>query len=360
MTKPIFSPEEISAFKEKLQEIETDKLNFSDYESRKTAKNTVLNAFFAQAISRIRKDRMDDLLNYLLIIVGTKGESADINIWHGFSNSDNEMYSKTLKKCGTPLNHRYLHMFLKAILVAYRSWALTAFVKFLRGNKVAGGKSDKIEGFGYFHKDSGWNELQVKNVASIFFDENSTVSKLFMQYDSELMDKVYAESEKNWNIPYSAQFAATSKIVNKEFIEELISLLEKRELAPMPTDQKKQFKERVPKVFKIGDIIQKNTISDLPPLSIVEIKVTMRMKSGDKNIPSNVQIVLVETPKPRFYLNIWRIVDGKAYFPHSVYDFDCDRKALEGAVYKGQWEQGVQAQAGKYKYPYDYIGLSRD
>ncbi len=28
-------------------------------------------------------------------------------------------------------------MFLKAILVAHRNWALTAFVKFLRGNKVA-------------------------------------------------------------------------------------------------------------------------------------------------------------------------------------------------------------------------------
>lgn len=358
MAKPLFSNDEISAFNEKLKEIEADKLTFPEYESRKTAQNIVHNAFLAQAILRIRKDRINDLLNYLIIIVGTKGARADIQVWQGFSHADDEAYLDILKGCNTSLNLRFLHMFLKAILVAYRSWSLTAFVKFLRGNKVAGGKANELVGFGSFHKDSGWSESEVNAVAAVFFNEWSTVSKLFMKYDSELTDRVYAESQDNWDIPYSAQFAATSKTVNTEFIEELISALEKRELAPMPTNPKKAFKPRVPKVFKPGDIIQKNTISDLPSLSIIEIKVVTRMKQGEKNTPSAIQIVLVSPSKPRFYLNIWRIVDGKAYLTgHDVYVFDHDRKCLEGAIYKGQWGHGVQAQDKPYKYPHDHIGL---
>jgi len=82
------------------------------------------------------------------------------------------------------------------------------------------------------------------------------------------------------------------------------------------------------------------------------------MKRSDKNAPSTVQIVLVSTPKPRFYLNIWRVVNGKAYLTgHDTYVFDHDRKSLEGAIYKGQWEYGVQAHEKPYKYPHDYIGL---
>ncbi|MFA6514466.1 MAG: hypothetical protein WCT50_04250 [Patescibacteria group bacterium] len=360
MAKPIFNETEISTFNSKLQEIQNDKLTFPDYKSKENATNCVINAYFAQAVSRICKDRMDDLLNYLLVIVGTKGGRADINVWQGFADCDNEIYTDILKECNTPLNLRYLHMFLKATLVAYRSWALTAFVKFLRGNKVSGGKAEQLEGFGYFHKDSGWNELQVKAVGAVFFDEWSIISKLFMEYDSELTDRVYEEGQKNWDIPYSAQFAATSRIVNKEFIQELISLLEKRNLAPIPTNPKKAFQPRVPKVFKPGDIIKKNTISDLPPLSIVEIKVKMRLKHGGNNVPGTVQIVLVETPIPRCYLNIWRIVEDKAYLPgNDTSTFDRDRQALEGAIYKGLWEYGVQAQKGGYKYPHDYIGLLR-
>jgi len=358
MAKPIFSADEISAFNAKLKEIKTDKLSFQDFKSQETAENSVHNAFFAQAVARIRKDRRDDLLNYLLIIVGTKGERSDIKVWQGFSHADDEVYLNILKGCNTPLNLRFLHMFLKALLVAYRSWALTAFVKFLRGNKVAGGKANELEGYGSFHKDSGWTESEVSAVAEVLFNEWGLVSKLFMKYDSELTDRVYTESQENWDVPYSAQFAATKRTVNTEFIKELISALEKRELAPIPTNPKKAFKPRVPKVFKPGDIIQKNTISDLPPLSIVEIKVTARMKRSEENAPSTVQIVLVSTPKPRFYLNIWRIVDGKAYLTgHDTYVFDHDRKSLEGATYKGQWEHGVQAHEKPYKYPHDYIGL---
>lgn len=358
MATPIFTEEEVSAFKERLKEIENDKLTFPDYKSRENAKSVVNNAFFAQTASRILKNRVDDFINYLLIIVGSKGERGEIPVWQGFSHADNEAYLNILQGYENPLNRRYLHMFLKAILVAHRNWALTAFVKFLRGNKVAGGKADKLEGFGYFHKDSGWNEAQVKSVALILFDEYSAVSKIFMKYDSQLADRVYEESENNWDIPYSAQFAATSKTVNEDLIKALISALEKRDLAPLPNDPKKAFKPRVPKVFKAGDLIRKNEISDLPPLSLIEIKVKKRLKRGDENAPGTVQIVLVSPAQPRCYLNIWRIADGKAYLTGNDFScFDHDRKCLEGASYQGQWEEGVQAQKGAYRYPYDYIGL---
>jgi hypothetical protein len=358
MATPIFTEEEISSFKKRLQEIETDRLTFPDYHSREAAKNIVNNAFFAQAVSRISQDRIEDFINYLLIIVGSKGERGDIPVWQGFSHADNEAYLNILKGYENPLNRRYLHMFLKAILVAHRNWALTAFVKFLRGNKVAGGKADKLEGFGYFHKDSGWNEAQVRSVALILFDDWSTVSKLFMQYDSKLKERVSAESDDNWNIPYSAQFAATSKTINEELIKAIISALEKRDLAPLPTDPKKAFKERIPKIFKPGDLIRKNEISDLPPLSLIEIKVKKRLKRGDENAPGTVQIILVSPAQPRCYLNIWRVADGKAYLTGNDFSsFDHDRKCLEGAIYQGQWEEGVQAQKGAYRYPYDYIGL---
>ena len=275
MATPIFTEEEVSAFKERLKEIENDKLTFPDYKSRENAKSVVNNAFFAQTASRILKNRVDDFINYLLIIVGSKGERGEIPVWQGFSHADNEAYLNILQGYENPLNRRYLHMFLKAILVAHRNWALTAFVKFLRGNKVAGGKADKLEGFGYFHKDSGWNEAQVKSVALILFDEYSAVSKIFMKYDSQLADRVYEESENNWDIPYSAQFAATSKTVNEDLIKALS-----------------------------------------------------------------------------------RIAHGKAYLTGPDYScFDHDRKCLEGASYQGQWEEGVQAQKGAYRYPYDYIGL---
>lgn len=358
MAKPIFSDEEITAFKSKLAEIEKDKLTYPNYEDRENAIKCVHNAFLAQAVSRIRKDRIDEFLNYLLIIVGTKGERADIKVWLGFSDSDNEIYSMIVDEYNTPINNRYLHMFLKAILVAYRSWALTAFVKFLRGNQVAGGKANELEGFGSFHKDSGWSELAVKRVSEVLFDENSIVSKLFMEYDSKLSSRVYEESQKNWDIPYSAQFAATSKIVNREFIEELISLLEKRDLAPIPKNPKKAFKPHVPKIFKPGDVIKKNTICDLPPLSLIEISVKMRLTRGEENRKGSIQIVLVNPPVPRCYLDIWRVIGGEALLPANDYStFDRDRNNLEGAIYQGQWQSGVQAQKPAYKYPYDYIGV---
>jgi len=358
MKKSIFSQDELDAFNLKLQKIKTDNLSFPDYKSKENARSSIRNAFLAQAVSRIEKDRMDDFLNYLLIIVGTKGKRADIGVWQGFADSQDKAYRSILKECNTPINNRYLHMFLKAILVAHRNWALTAFVKFLRGNKVAGGKADGLEGFGSFHKDSGWNESQVKAVGAVIFDEWSIVSKLFMEYDQEIADKVYNTSQNDEDIPYNAQFAATSKIVNGELIKKLISLLEKRDLAPKPSNLKKKFAPRIPKVFKLGDVIRKNTISDLPPLAIIEIEVTMRIKRGDNNTSNTVQIILIEPPKPRCYLNIWRIIGNKAFLTgYDVCVFDHDRKSLEGATYKGLWEYGVQANKPVYKYPYDYIGL---
>ena len=361
MAKPIFDAAELQDFQKKLTEIENDKLNFPDYENRESAQNCIRNAFFAQAVSRIRQNRLNDFINYLLLLVGSKGEKANIRVWDGFNLADDEKYIDLIKQFDTPLNRRYVHMYLKAILVAYRSWALTAFVKFIRGNKVAGGKANQLEGFGYFHKDSGWTEAQVHAVSDVLFSSWSATAKVFMQYDPKLSERVYEESEKNWEIPYSAQFAATSRTVNEEFIKELIAMLEKSELAPLPTNSKRAFAPHVPKEFKENDLIRKNTICDLPPLSIIEIKVIARMKSGEPNLPETVQIILVTPPAPRCYLNIWRIADGKAYLPYrDHYMFDYDRKSLEGATFKGIWENGVQAQKPPYRYPHNYIGLDKN
>lgn len=357
MAQPIFSTDELASFRAQIDSAQKDTITYPNYADREFAVKKILSAYFAQAIERIRKDRMQEFLNYLVIIVGSKGSYANIPVWQGFADSDEPKYAEIFNLYNTDLNRRHLHTFLSATLIAPRNWALTAFVKFLRGNKVAGGKANNLDGFGSFHKDSGWNERQVNNVASVFFDERSDVSKLFMQYDADLRDEVYEQSQVDENVSYQAQFAATDRIINKDFLNELIILLEKSGLAPKPTTTKKVPKPHVPKIFKEGDIIRENTIRDLPGMSIIEISVLIRKKHGQANTEGTVQIVLVEPAKPGYYLKIWRIVGQKAFLPDNNYEFDSHRKSLIGAKYIGIWEQGVQAQKDGYEYPYDYIGL---
>lgn len=353
MARPLFSLKEMKGLRESLAGVDTDPALLG-WDSRAQAKQIILGAHYAQAVERIQAGRMQDLLNYLIRIVGSKGSRADIRVWEGFSLADDAEYCEILRCYNTSQIRRDLHTWLSAVLTARRDWGTTAFVKFLRGNKTGKGY-----GFSSFNKDAGWIEHQVNAVATILFDSDSEVSKLFMQYDTGLQDRVHDAIKQGADIAYGTQFAATYRMVNEQFIQQLIELLEQGDMAPLEIVAKKPPKQRIPYAFKEGDIIKPDTIRDLPSMAVVEIAVLARAKGG-ANTPTTVQIVVLETPQPRESLNIWRIVGVEARLPPE-YDgsFDHDRASLVGATYVGLWPEGkgVQAQKPRYRYPYEFIEL---
>lgn len=358
MAKPLFTEKEISDLEKKITSIQKDRVNYPNWSDQDTAIKNINGAYYAQMISRIRNGRIDDFLNILLIFVGTKGARLEISLKEGFADADKPAYRKLVEENDTPLNRRYLHMYLRAVIVAYRSWAVAAFIKFLRGNKVAGGKANQLPEFGCFHKDSGWTEAEVRKIGKVLFDDSSLVCKLFMEYDDDMYSKVYAALDENEKIPYDACFKAVNKTVNTAFLEELTTALETRGLAPMPTAQKKKFKQHVPKVFKPGDTIRMATIQDLPAMAIIELQAYSQDGYKAPKNPVTVQVVLVEPPQPRCYMRVWRIVDGKAYVADSYFDFDGDRKSYDGAIYKGQWDAGVQNPRNRHNYPGRYFSVN--
>lgn len=346
MGKPLFTPEELAAYRRKhsnLQARERSKeLQWPAYWAEKEA---LEKSHLAEKASRA-KARLPDYLRGLVILTGKRGQEY-VTFDALFQHSDDQELQSMFTGANTPENRRALHTILKALQVIPRSWARSAFVRFLRG--IGKQRGSKLYGAGLFGVNFGWTEPQVIAVCNVLVDDRNPYSQVLMSFvdvQQELAEAAESDSEV---VDSDVSFKATRVNRDTEFLGQLVAALEAEGLAPLPeAKEHKPTKQRKPKVFKPGDIIRESNLRDLPLPAHVEIPIERRAEGSQDWAPGTIEQV-VTTLHPG-YVTCYRIKDGRAY----VRGWNEQRKDwLSGATYLGPWTgEMVKGKDVKYKFEF--------
>ena len=170
MGKPLFTKKELDAYEDRLLAIDR-KHGYRD-EKRKASfnfdnywgdKEGCKKAHEIETIKRAQA-RPDDFLNALLVLVGNRG-SAYVPFESAFEDNDEPTVLAEIKTHDTALNRRWLYTLLRGLSEIPKSWAMSAYTRFLRGTGKQ--KSAKYHGAGTFGVDYGWKAKEVDAFSNI-------------------------------------------------------------------------------------------------------------------------------------------------------------------------------------------------
>ncbi len=332
MAKPLFSAEETAKHEADTDRL-SDKMRYEEVER-------IQKAFMIEGVKRAQA-RPEEYLNALLIMVGARGTEA-VGFDSAFADSDTEEYARKLQKYDTPEARRNLYSLLMALTEVPRSWATSAFTRFLRGiGKQAG---TKYHGAGMFGVRYGWREIEVSWISDLLTSNSSpnwvTYSRVLMSY-ANVKEEMEEPDPETGIVEYDEnKFRAIRVERNVEFINKLCAMLEARGLGPIPTPaDDKPKKERKVKIFKPGDIVRLRNLRDLPLPAHIRVPVTkvFKGKDGEKDqrIESHIEEIITKIDDVGYYRFYVVGKDNKAYKYYLGYD---DKKYIDGAIFLGEWK----------------------
>jgi len=352
MSKPLFTEKELKAQAKKqaaLEKRHEDRqkpgYNFNAYWAEKQA---LTDAWQIKTIRRAQA-RPDEFINALLILVGERG-AMYIPFESAFEGSDSKEITAKVLKNDTAENRRALYTLLRALTEIPKSWAMSAYIRFLRGT----GKQAKAKyhGAGMFSTDYGWKGTEVQAIANILAGTHyatgySTTLMSYADVDQEIRD----EDPDFEVVDYDTTFKATRAERDIEFLNALCENLEARGLAPVPRPTRKVTKkQRKPKVFKSGDRVRTPTVRDLPLPAHVRIPIMRRDKTDktDTWVEAHIEFVVLKLYHGGF--DYARVGGGTAYRHPRGYHLMSERVWLHGATYLGPWTGKIEKQALEYKF----------
>jgi len=333
MAVPLFTEQELAEHKDRCDAVWKEWRGGSNKRSWEecSAESEALRMAFRVETARRIEQRAEEFLNGLLVSVGSRGTKY-VDFHKAFSESDTEEMKNLVLLYNTPESRRTLYTILRALTEVPTTWGRSAFMRFLRSTGKQKGK--QYHGAGALGADYGWIEDEVRVFCYNVADAYSPYAKVLMSYAD--VEKEIREVDPDFEVAdYTAKFAGTRAERNIPFIEKLCTLLEEQGLADVPIPKEKSpQKERVPKVFKTGDVIRRNTLRDLPLPAHVRIPIEKLDEGSGQWLPSHMEQVVTVLGKQGHYIGLPIANDGKAY--EGWYDWH-GKDWLEGAIYLGPW-----------------------
>ena len=360
MGEPLFNKKELDNIAKKKIKLDSRRGEIPWDTYWKECKN-IDEAHQLETAKRVER-RAREFLNALLILIGEKGSSYIV--FESAFNKDSELEEvrSLLTKSNTPENRRYLYTILKALSEIPSSWGTSAFIRFLRGNGKQ--KECKYPGAGTFGSNFGWKEIEVNRICKVLCSD-SEYSKVLMSYE-DVAETIREEDEKNEDNPdyevvdYDVQFKATKVIRDKEFLNKLCGMLEKDGLAPLPKPTpEKPRKERVPKVFKPGDIIRKNNLRDLLLPAHVRIPIEKYDEKSKQWLKDFLEEVVIKLESGGYYKNAKVDPRKNEAFEDNGWSRE-SKERLCGATYLEPWKgKNIKNKELKYNFKYRLLNTNR-
>ncbi|MFH1429941.1 MAG: hypothetical protein ABIG71_00280 [Candidatus Uhrbacteria bacterium] len=336
MAEPLFSKEEIEAYTARTKALQerqrAQEISWEEYYKEGKA---IDRAHLFEMAKRVQA-RSEEFLDALIIIVGSRG-SKYVEFGAAFAQSDSKDVKEAVQLFDTPESRRALYTILRALTEVPKSWAKSAFIRFLRGTGKQ--KGAKYHGAGTFGVNYGWKEQQVEAICNVIADWDARYSQMLMQY-ADVAEEIREEDPDFEVVDSQATFAATRVERDVDFLNALCGILEQRGLCPVPkpADQKPK-KERKPKTFKPGDIILKRTLRDLPLPAHVRIPIERHDKKTNQWLDSTMEQVVIQLYDGGYYLSA--LVDAKGENAYPEYGGLLDQRSkdwLDGATFLGPWK----------------------
>lgn len=349
MAEPLFTKAELDAQQAELTVLErTRKATNQDWDQFWAQEQALKRAHQLRTNARVH-DRAEEFLNSLIILVGSRAEVV-VGFNYAFAGSDKADFRRALMELDTPEARRSLHTMLKALTEIPKSWARSAFVRFLRGTgKQAGAK---YHGAGLFSSRYGWREMNVTAIAEVIAGQGPTARVLMSYADVEAE---IAEVDPEFEVVESDVSRVAVRVARDvDFLNQLCDMLEKRGLADLPVPKEtKPTKAHVPHVFKPGDIIRAKAIRDLPLPAHVRVHVEKLHPDAKVWVRDTLDWVVAEIFPGGF--QCYRIGrDGQtAYFPVNGFGGYERKEWLDGAMYVGLWK-GKRLKGEKLRYKFSY------
>lgn len=342
MAKPLFSAEETTAYQKEIRRSRPDEIEWDVFWAQIDAKRQ---AHQIETTKRAQS-RATEFLNALVILVGNRGGKF-IDFDDAFELSDSLEVLEEVEKTNTPETRRHLYTLLKALTEIPKTWAASAFLRFLRGNGKQ--KDSKYHGAGAFGVRYGWKEEEVKNIVRVISDNHSPYSKVLMSY-ADTYQEIREAEDNNEDYEYGTEFKATRVERDREFIEKLCGILEKQGLGPVPIPaEEKPKKERKKKQFKSGDIVRKANLRDLPLPAKLRLAVEKLDEESKLWLESTMDIVVTKLNTGTFTYAI--VPNGKtAYF--ESYAYARSKRELEGAIFLGKFDGELSKKEIKVRHLY--------
>ena len=353
MSKPLFTQKEQNAQKKKLAALEKlhgnrqSNPNF-DFDSYWAEKKGLEDAWQILGVRKAQA-RPDEFINALLVLVGERG-AWYVPFESAFALSDSKEITAKVLMHDTDENRRVLYTLLRALTEIPKSWAMSAYIRFLRGTGKQ--KTAKHHGAGMLGVDYGWKGIEVQAIANIIAGSHyatgySTTLMAYADVDQEIRDE-----DPDFELTdYDATFKATRAERDIEFLNALCENLEARGLAPVPRPTRKvTTKKRKPRVFKSGDRVRNATVRDLPLPAHVRIPILRQEKKDKTNtwVEADIEFVVLKLYQGGF--DYARVGGGTAYRHPRGYHLMTHKDWLHGATYLGPWTGKVEKQAMEYKF----------
>lgn len=352
MAQPLFTKEELDAYQTQLHLLEEKQeggwLSWGRYSAEKHACE---GAHQAERVKRAQQ-RAPEFLNALLAFVSGRGRTY----WDfddAFEHSDDPENVQAIAQCDTPEHRRVLHTILKALCEIPRTWAPSAFSRFLRG--IGKQKGAKYYGAGSLGTSSGWTQREVEAVCQQLAGDRHwqhPYSAVLMSY-ADVESEVSAAEEAGLveeGTHYEVRNRAARATRDVEFIQRLCSMLEERGLGEMPQAPVIERKPRKQKEFKPGDIVRSQSFVDLPLPARLRMDVTFyrppkkarreSLASDPKHyVPGTIDIV-VSPVRSDGKADVYPCARVDARLVDRAYPMDglgFRKLVFDGATYLGPW-----------------------
>ncbi len=300
---------------------------------------------------RRAQGRMEEYLNGLIILVGSRG-SAYVPFEEAFERSDDPIVIEALEKYNTPEARRDLFYILKALTQIPKTWARSAFTRFLRGTGKQ--KNSPYDGAGLFGTIYGWKGAEVEAIAKVVAGDNwghyASYSSVLMSYKDMYNEISDAANQEGYDtIDVDARNYATNADRDVEFLLQCCAWLREKGLADKPTPKaKKPKKARNPKVFKKGDTIRKRHLRDLPLPALVEIPIQRwdnEKREWDTESTETIKYVVIALGNDGYYQHaLVEPSSGRAYPTGELWNGEYPSRHkddLDGAIYLGKWTKAI-------------------
>jgi len=340
MSQPLFSLDELTAHKQALAALDAKwrdgqgQGNFNKYWEQKQATER------AHQVEQTRRAqaRPEEYLDALLVLVGNCGGQY-VEFDDAFAKSAEPKYRLAVQTANTPETRRDLFTILKALTEVPRSWATSAFLRFLRGTGKQ--KDSKYHGAGTFGIRYGWKEEEVKNICSVLTEggwRQNPYCAAIMSYadvEEEIRDDPDFEV-----VDRSAKFSATRADRDVSFLEKLCTILDGWGLGPVPTPADvKPKKDRKPKIFHSGDIIKKSNLRDLPLPAHVRIPIERLDEPTKQWVDATIEKVVTTLIDGGYCYAVVQ-PGNKIAYPDSAYSIG-SKTDLIGATFLGEWQGDI-------------------
>lgn len=358
MSKPLFSAVELKAHEDAQQALEAkrdrDRPSGGSWDTYWKQREALNNAHEIETARRAQA-RAQEFLDALIVLVGNRGAKY-LEFEAAFEESDTIDVRNAIRDANTPEARRALYTILKALTEIPKSWATSAFMRFLRGTGKQ--KDSKYHGAGTFGVLFGWKEGEVKNICEVITGRGP-FSRVLMSY-ANMYDEITDAANKSYNmdvddpdyveVDHNARNFATNVARDTDFLNKLCQMLDAQGLGDVPTPaDAKPKKVRKIKQFHSGDIITKSNLRDLPLPAHVRIPVERRDDENSvagqpfKWLDATIEQVVIQLGTGEYTYAIVPPGKGKTAYPrHKSYPTTAHKRSLEGATFLGEWDGKIE------------------